>query len=144
MTVLTDPTIPVASWLSSVLRNDSQLQALAPGDLWEDVLPEGVSAFPAMVFQQVTSVDVRAMNDFSHADMSYRVKVIDNRGNYGRTGPAALRILALLDGNSGAVAEGEVFECQRAQTPAIIRYLEVVEGGGRFAHHGYEFRILAR
>ncbi len=132
-------TVRVEEWLYQTLAGDPTLRALVGDRVYAYQAPHE-ARYPLVVFSRQAGRDVRGVGPSRIlANEIYQVKVI---GRGSAVGFAALKAIAdrvdtLLQGSSGAVADGQVLSCVRE---SAVSYVETEEGAV-YCHLGGLYRI---
>lgn len=128
----------VETMLATVLGTDATLTTLAPGGVWRDIAPSGVTG-TIVVFSFVSAPDdytlkLRAMTNFT-----YLVKAIAPGESSAPAHAAAAQIDALLNDATPTLADGRVLNMRRTQSTSMSEPL----GGETYQHVGGYYLIQA-
>ena len=125
--------------LATVLGGDATLATLAPGGVWRNIAPEGVTG-TVVVFSNASGTDDYALKARAFTVYRYLVKAIAPGESSVPASNAASRIDALLNDSTPTLSTGSVMSIRRAQT---VSTSEAV-GGETYQHAGGYYTIYAQ
>jgi hypothetical protein len=130
-------TYKIDTWLYSVLHGDSSLVAAAPGGIYADMAPLGVTGV-YVTYALMAGSDVLTISGVRMLMRAlYVVRATGEGNSYSVVTTAADRIDALLKRTSGSTSGGLILSCVREEP---VRYGELVDGK-QFRHLGGLYRI---
>lgn len=144
MTSVQAPSLAVDTWLTAVLGDDAELEALAPGGVFGrgytmQAIVRIQPSWPAVVFgvrpggKETYNLD----GSFSFAQIRYAIEAIDKSSDETGAFAAAARIHSLIT-NTGSDRSGNIMRCFRLQ---VIDRAEVADGGAQFQHAGGVYEV---
>lgn len=133
--------------LVNVLKNDAQLQVLAPGGVYRDVAPEGVvtSALndPTQVFGIVTlqsELQAHGFDEASLQDGRYLIKFVSPSKSPSGAQQALDRAMTILRAFRGTVVAG--FSISASRQEERIAYVEA-DGPVNWQHRGVSWLLVS-
>ena len=132
-------TAAVDAALIARLASDATLTASAPGGVFRDTAPQGVST-PFVIVTQLTHEDVYAIGSQAYESLVYLVKAVDLSTSGLAAQSAADRIQVLLQGATPTVTGYRVMLIQRDER---VAYTEVDDAGDRrWQHRGGRYLVM--
>ncbi len=135
-------TVRIEQWLYNTLTTDSVLNSLVGDRVYAYQAPQEAT-FPLIVFARMSGRDVRVVGPARVlANELYEVKAIGRGTTIGFAALKAIadRIDVLLDGASGAVADGQILACVRENA---LSYAET-DADQIYCHLGGLYRIYVK
>jgi hypothetical protein len=130
--------------LEAFLRADTTLTSLAPGGVWFDFLPQGVTG--VAVLYRIQAGDIAPTHDRrGHEGVIYQITACRRDTSAVGVVAAAKRIRALLEGARFDVTGYVVVSCELYTEAGPVRFVEP-DGDQRIHHRGriWEIRIAPR
>lgn len=126
----------------AVLANDSSLTSLAPGGVFRDVAPQGVSV-PFVIVSQMAHEDRYGVGSSRAAFeiVTYLAKVVDQSNSGTNAQTAANRVNTLLHGATLSATGYHAMLCERTER---VAYVEVDDQSDRrWQHRGGMYEVTA-
>ena len=123
------------------LSSDSTLTSLAPGGVYRDVAPAGVSGV-YLIVSQMAHQDAYVLAGGPAREMvTFLVKAVELAKSGAGANAAAARVQALLN---GAVLSISGYRCMNVERSERIAYAELADGGdARYQHRGGLYEVMA-
>lgn len=130
----------IDQWLYERLSGDATLAGMVGGRIYSYLAPQD-TAFPFVLFNYQTGEDIWGVGPARFlVSALYQIKVVSTGPSFLPLKAIADRLDTLLQGTSGAVANGTVYSCMRERA---LAYVEVSDGV-QYRHLGGLWRIYAQ